>query len=234
MIARIPVEDSGETFALAKKTRRKDKELTAAQLRGDQQGNVLTESLREDKHLGPFLAIPGKDNGFDIEGLAVVGERLFLGLRGPVLRGWAVVLEVEVAMDDDDPARLGLKAIGEANGPYRKHFLHLGGLGIRDLCVSGADLLILAGPSMDLDGPVAIFRWPGGAKPDDASIVPADRLERLVDVPYGRGSDRAEGVAWFTDDSQSRRMLVVYDAAADHRQPDDHSIVADLFMLPAM
>ena len=59
-------------------------------------GNDLTEALRGDEHLGSFLAIPGKDNGFDIEGLAVAGERLFIGLRGPVLRGWAVILEVEL------------------------------------------------------------------------------------------------------------------------------------------
>lgn len=40
-----------------------------------------------DPHFAPYLAIPGKGNGFDIEGLAVDGQRLFLGLRGPVLLG---------------------------------------------------------------------------------------------------------------------------------------------------
>ncbi|MNG03413.1 hypothetical protein D3C84_864920 [compost metagenome] len=35
---------------------------------------------------------------------------------------------------------------------YRKHFFALNGLGFRDLCTSGDDLLILAGPTMDLDG----------------------------------------------------------------------------------
>jgi L-seryl-tRNA(Ser) seleniumtransferase len=39
--------------------------------------------------------IPGKDNGLDVEGLASVGDRLLVGLRGPVLRGWAIVLEIE-------------------------------------------------------------------------------------------------------------------------------------------
>ena len=31
--------------------------------------------------------IPSNDNGFDVEGLAVSGNRVFLGLRGPVLAG---------------------------------------------------------------------------------------------------------------------------------------------------
>lgn len=66
----------------------------AAQLRCDDQGNDLTKALRRDGHLRSYFSIPGKDNGFDIEGLAVVGKKIFLGLRGPVLRGWAVILEL--------------------------------------------------------------------------------------------------------------------------------------------
>lgn len=40
------------------------------------------------------MAIPSKDNGLDIEGLAVDGRRLLLGLRGPLLRGWSAPLEI--------------------------------------------------------------------------------------------------------------------------------------------
>ena len=50
------------------------------------------------------------------------------------------------------PSMLRLREIGSHGLPYRKHLLELGGLGIRDLCVDGDDLLILAGPTMDLDG----------------------------------------------------------------------------------
>jgi hypothetical protein len=83
-----------------------------------------------------------------------------------------------------DSARQSRKRLGTVEGDGNRYLIaRIPVEDIRDLCVSGADLLVLAGPSMDLDGPVAIFRWPGGAKPDDASIVPADQLERLVDVP---------------------------------------------------
>jgi len=73
----------------------------------------LTEALRGDQHLGLFIVIPGKDNGFDIEGLAGAGKRLFIGLRGPVLRGWAVILEVELKEDIEQPFTLRLTTIGQ-------------------------------------------------------------------------------------------------------------------------
>ncbi|WP_445187429.1 DUF3616 domain-containing protein [Pseudonocardia sp. Cha107L01] len=97
----------------------------------------LANLLAEDEHLAPFLAIPAKDNGFDVEGLAVHGETLYVGLRGPVLRGFAVVLEL--LPEEAAPGRLRLVPI-EGERCYRKHFLDLGGLGVRDLCPHGPDL----------------------------------------------------------------------------------------------
>src|SRR4030095_377034 len=90
-----------------------------------------------------------KDNGLDVEGLAVHGDTLYIGLRGPVLRGWACVLEVLPTTDDRDPTRLRVAAFSDG-ARYRKHLLDLGGLGVRDLCPDGDDLLVLAGPSMAL------------------------------------------------------------------------------------
>jgi len=233
LLARIPLVERDGTYALTKKDQRNGKERTAAQLHGNHKGNDLTKALREDEHLGAFLGIPGKDNGFDIEGLAVAGDRLFLGLRGPVLRGWAVILEVELKKDNETPSFLRLKSIGPNDRLYRKHFLHLGGLGIRDLCVQGSDLLILAGPTMDLDGPVTIFRWPNGTDPNGERVVPASELERVLDVPCGQGVDHAEGMTLFSPDGGTvRSLLVAYDAASKHRQPRKSTVAADVFPLP--
>ena len=52
---------------------------------------------------------------------------------------------------------------------YRKHVLRLDGLGVRDLCPHGEDLLVLAGPTMDLDGPVHVFRWHGACAAEIAA-----------------------------------------------------------------
>lgn len=95
ILARIPVVDNEDGVEIVKKHKKKSKHYHAAQLVGDDTGNELTKALRKDLHIGPFMGVPGKDNGFDIEGLAVCGKRIFLGLRGPVLRGWAMILEIE-------------------------------------------------------------------------------------------------------------------------------------------
>jgi len=233
LLARIPIVERDGTYTLAKEDRQNGKKRTAAQLHGSDKGNDLTDALEKDEHLGSFLAIPGKDNGFDIEGLAVVGERLLIGLRGPVLRGWAVILEVELKEDKEEPSTLRLKAIGPNNRLYRKHFLHLGGLGIRDLCAQGSDLLILAGPTMDLDGPVTMFRWPGGTEPKGEAVVPASELERVLDVPYGQSVDHAEGMTLFSPDGgKARSLLVVYDSVSENRQLGESTVTADVFLLP--
>lgn len=238
LLARIPIEESNGSYVLTKKNKKR----TAAQLDGDEQGNELMDALAEDKHLQRFFAkdknfdfgIPSKDNGFDIEGLAVADGHLFIGLRGPVLRGWAMILEVAPEEDKNDRTKLNLKPIGSDERPYRKHFLQLNGLGIRDLCVQGDDLLILAGPTMDLDGPVAVFRWSNGAKLKEEAIVPRDKLEQLVDIPYGQGVDHAEGMVLLIPPNGSKpdSILVVYDSAAPSRQTGDNTLAVDVFRLP--
>ena len=230
LLARIPVVEAEASYRLA----RRDGQRAAARLAGNGESNELTDALRNDPHLAPFLAIPGKDNGFDIEGLAVADGRLFLGLRGPVLRGWAVILELEVETDADSPERLHLKPIAHDNHPYLKHFLQLGGLGIRDLCRHGDDLLILAGPTMDLDGPVRVLRWRAGAKRHTSGeLVPDAALQWVQDIPYGAGVDHAEGMTLFSPDSgKTQALLVVYDTAAEQRKQGDNAVMADIFPLP--
>lgn len=193
-------------------------------------GDAITDLLEDDPHLAPFLAIPGKDNGVDIEGVAVRGDRVFVGLRGPVLRGWAVLIELRPDTHPGDPGRLRLRPV-DGDAPYRTHFLDLGGLGIRDLCPHGDDLLILTGPSMDLDGPVRLVRWPGAATAEEPEIVPADSVEVLGDLPYGHGDDHAEGIA-LLDEPGGPRLLVVYDSPAPDRHTPAGGILADVVALP--
>jgi hypothetical protein len=97
LLACLPVEtDADGRPAVVRKA--KDGR-AASLLEGDAEANMLTRLLEKDAHFGPFMTIPGKDNGFDIEGLAVDGQRLLLGLRGPVLRGWSALLEMRVELN---------------------------------------------------------------------------------------------------------------------------------------
>ena len=235
LLARIPLEDDPDAGGLVPRRACDDPDgggtLTAARLRGDGRGSMLMEELAEDEHLRRFLKIPGKDNGFDVEGLAAKGNRLFLGLRGPVLRGHAVVLEVE-ARDDDAPGLLRLRRIGPRKRRYRKHFLDLEGLGIRELGEDGDDLLVLAGPTMDVRAPAALYRWRGALRLEGESITGRDELEKLMELPHDvdGGYDHPEGVCVFELNGIPRAVLVAYDAASPHRRGPD-GIRTDVFAL---
>ncbi|WP_261575305.1 DUF3616 domain-containing protein [Frankia gtarii] len=203
--------------------------LTAAAL-GLSKQNRLTRALRDDEHLGLFLKIPSKDNGLDIEGLAVVGERIYLGLRGPVLRGWAVVLELRLTEGDGQDLLLAPIG-GDGDGRrYRKHFLDLDGLGVRDILAHGDDLLLLAGPTMDLDGPVRIYRWRGAAHARTSVVVTDEAIERVLELPVGIGDDHPEGIALMPGEPSA--LLVVHDSPAPRRRWHRHEILADIVPLP--
>ena len=237
LLARIPIVEKDGTYTLEPEVEQEGQKRTAALLDCTPTGSRLTEVIECDKHLKKFLSIPGKDNGFDIEGLARVGNRVFIGLRGPVLRGWAVILEIEPEVSKKDPSKLKLKIIDsdEDGSTYRKHFIRLDGLGIRDMCAQGDDLLILAGPTMDLDGPVAVYRWKGGAKPEKESVI-FDAELKDGDIPFKKGKDHAEGMTFFSGEGlEGASLLVVYDSASDskERQPGENVLVADIFKLPA-
>jgi hypothetical protein len=105
LIARIPLA-GGEP---AVEMRVGDGTLRAARLAGGRKHDALTRALRNDPHLAPFLGLASKDNGFDIEGVAAApGNRLFLGLRGPVIDGHACVLDVELRTRPRRPRELAL------------------------------------------------------------------------------------------------------------------------------
>ena len=202
----------------------------ALRLKGDSQANLLTRALAGDPHFGPYMTIPGKDNGFDIEGLAVDGRRLLLGLRGPVLRGWSALIEIEVEARGD---QLRLVPLDDSGTFLRKHFLQLDGLGVRDLHFSGDDLYILAGPTMVLNGDIRVFKWPLGRTVMRASREPVrfeSALTESVSLPHGRGTNRAEAICDLPPAMAGGkpRWLVLYDAPGTDRREGEHTVFGDL------
>lgn len=238
LLGRVPLT-GGRLARSAPDPDRPDRPLAAARLADGDGGNALVEALRGDAHLGPFLQtvhgnavlpLAGKENGFDVEGLAVLGRRLFLGLRGPVLRGWAMLLEIEP--QDTAPGRLGLARLDDKDRRYRKHFLKLDGLGIRELAADGDDLLILAGPTMMLRGQMRVYRLRNVASLAADSLTPAGdaRLVPLFDLPTVADGDNAEGFTRY-DQAGGAGLLVVYDTPAAERRPAPGEVFADVFRL---
>ncbi|MFQ4136611.1 DUF3616 domain-containing protein [Nodosilinea sp. PGN35] len=232
LLARLPILN-GEIVPTYARSDSPGDTRTAATLKKVDGHNLLLDALAEDEHLGVFLQmqLPSKDNGFDIEGIAVSGSKIFLGLRGPVLRGWAIILEIEV--EDGDPGELTLKDLG-GGCLYRKHFLDLNGQGIRELCLHHGDLLVLAGPTMELEGAMQMFRLKDVLDHTDDTLWSQDsgRLEVLFDLPFTIGSDHAEGLVLLPCLGYDNGLMVVYDSPNDSRRPSPTSIFADVFRLP--
>ncbi|PSN13610.1 DUF3616 domain-containing protein, partial [filamentous cyanobacterium CCP5] len=155
-----------------------------------------------------------------IEGIAVAADRVFVGLRGPVLRGWALLLELFLTADDEATLKLD-----KSRDRYRKYWLDLGGHGIRDLCFAGSDLLILAGPTLDIDGLAHLYRLPAALRGLEGHWFTPEPLLELLDQYR---SQKAEGMTLVADDSQ---LMVVYDAP-DPGRIQDTSVLADIFALP--
>jgi hypothetical protein len=233
LLARLPILNGEIVPTYARSNGKTDDALTAASLKKVDGHNLLMETLAEDEHLGPFLQmrIPSKDNGFDIEGIAANGNQIFLGLRGPVLRGWAIILEIEV--EESEPGTLTLKDLGDGE-LYRKHFLDLNGQGIRELCLHDGDLLVLAGPTMDLEGAMQMFRFEDVLEHSKDTLWNQDsgKLKVLFDLPFTIGSDHAEGLTLTPCLGFEDSLMVVYDSPDSDRRPGKKSVFADIFRLP--
>jgi len=64
-------------------------------------------------------------------------------------------------------------------------------------------------------------------------MVTADALQFVLDIPYGASVDHAEGMTLFSPDGgKTQSLLVVYDAVAEARKPDENAVLADVFALP--
>lgn len=232
LLARIPIQQ-GIPVQACPDPCNGDRQLTAASLEKTETGNILIDALKKDVHFGSIIAaqFPSKENGLDIEGLAVRGSKILMGFRGPVLRGWAVIIELEV--EETAPETLTLKEIGPEGRLYKKHFLDLNGLGIRELCLEGDDLVVLAGPTLDLDGGMKMFRLTGMFEREGDTIVTQDEtsLKVLFDLPFKLGTDRGEGLALLPCLGQPNSLLVVYDSPDPARIVNSDSVFADVFRL---
>ncbi|MGV3539979.1 MAG: DUF3616 domain-containing protein [Rufibacter sp.] len=235
LLARIPLVQDAATgeynlHKVCPDPNNPSQKLWAAQLKGSAKSNQLIDALAHDPHLEDFLPIPGKDNGFDIEGMALHEDRILLGLRGPVLRGWAILLEIMVQETEGKDA-LQLVAVTKDGLLYKKHFLHMSGKGVRELRLHENDLYILAGPTMDLDGVIAVYRWRNAVTHTQLNeqVVHRQDLEHLFDVPYGSGvtsgQDKAEGLTIY----DQNQIVIVYDSPSAIRKPAANAVVADVY-----
>lgn len=139
--------------------------------------------IENDPILAPFLKLPSKENGIDIEGIAVRDQTLYLGFRGPVIRGnLTPVLQLQLSKKTFK--------VKQADTLW----LNLGGFGIRDMVATPQGFTLLTGPVNELPDQYQLVHWRGNtqlAKPLAAS------------QPIAHQS-KPEGITWF----QNRYWLV--------------------------
>jgi Protein of unknown function (DUF3616) len=136
-------------------------------------------------------------NGLNIEGLAVVGGKLYAGLRAPILgkNAFLVVVDVDRLFDAARP-------IGEAD--VSEIALDLGGRGVRDLAVlADGRLLVLAGPAQSDDLSFALY----AVEPASKAVTP---IADLVDVPPDA---KAEALHILAQDAAALDLLILFDGA---------------------
>lgn len=170
----------------------------------------LRRALADDGYLAPFLDLPSKENGLDIEGIAAARDGVLLGLRGPLVDSIAVVVHLKLGRE------LGIKG-------HRLSFLDLGGLAVRDLARVGDSVVVLAGPVSDAGGPYRLYEWqPHGT----AGIEPTREL-----LSWPSNGEKPEGICAFEHGGKPG-VLVVYDKPASKRL-EGTLYAADWAPLPA-
>jgi hypothetical protein len=154
----------------------------------------LYDVLKNDPLLGRFVEIPSKENGIDIEGLAVdqSGQQLWIGFRSPVLQGQFVPV---LKLSFDNPQR------------YELLLVRLEGYGIRELTAVQGGFLVIAGPAGEIDVPGRLYFWNGNdCLPNRA---PASLPKLLGEIP---GPGKPEGLVVLNETPTDWEVLVAYDA----------------------
>jgi len=160
---------------------------------------TLRNIIQNHKVLKTFSQIPSKENGIDIEGIAVVDDWIYVGFRGPVFRNNYVPV-LKLKFDD-------------AENTASLLWVNFGGGGIRDMAKVDNGFLIISGPVGDGPGAYSVHHWDGrdmipGKKREQAEIGKVNKLGD-IDAPDG---GKAEGILVLGGtDIGSYEFMIIFD-----------------------
>jgi len=156
----------------------------------------LNDTIDDDDELETFRNIPSKENGVDIEGLAIDGNKLRVGFRGPVFReGYTPVLRV--AFDDPDDAK--------------KVFVGLHGRGIRGMTAVAGGFLLIGGPVGDVDVSYELYFWDGEEGVPGSDKPGVGPLASLGTIPLPDPVAKAESVVLMKESGTTYDVLILFD-----------------------
>lgn len=160
----------------------------------------LRDFFEQNKILEDFLGIPSKENGIDLEAVALKDGRVFVGFRGPVLRdGYVPVLD----FDFEEPEEANLR------------FANLGGRGFRDLIAVDGGFLLIGGPVGDAPVSYELYFW-NGEDCVPGTDVPLPTLpEPLGTIPLPSTEAKPEGLTVLSETDSHFDVLIVFDGIAE-------------------
>jgi Protein of unknown function (DUF3616) len=157
---------------------------------------------------GKAAAFFGKDlessNGLNIEGVAVQGDTIWFGLRGPVRKSKAAYL---VSGDVDDLFKAGNK---RSKAKPEVVPVELVGLGIRDIApLPDKRLLVVAGAAHGPEVPFKLFV----VDPARETVTPVGRLTAVTQQVDGEmKTGKAEGVTLLDTTADKAQIVVLFDS----------------------
>lgn len=157
----------------------------------------VKDILSSDPVIGVFTNIPSKENGVDIEGIAVDNNKIYLGFRGPVLRLNYVPI---MMLTFDNPK------------DYKLVYVNLGGQGIRDIVKVKDGFLIIGGPVGDKQGVYQLWHWNGLDCIPDENIGKKLYVTKLGEIPTPNET-KAEGIDIIEETDDYYKVIIVYDGA---------------------
>jgi Protein of unknown function (DUF3616) len=172
----------------------------------------LRAMLGSLSHIAPFMDLPSKENGLDIEGLVTFRRKVYIGMRGPVVDNIALVAAIGMTRN----------FIIDETG-ILLHFIDLGGLGVRDMARWGDGILILAGPVNGADSPFRLLQW---TPRRTGKIQDPEKVQDLQP-----GADHPEGICALNR-AGADGLIVLYDSKSGKRTAGTR-YRADWLKLPA-
>jgi hypothetical protein len=183
-----------------------------ARLSDEPQGRVETTFRLTDvlRHASTVSAYFGKDlvddNGLNIEGLAVRGDQLIIGLRGPSIDGKAYLVRTDIGP---------LFAEGHGPGVPSSTTIPIAvpeGTGIRDLTtLPDGRLLLLLGPAQDQGLPYSLARIELPSNPDLDVPIKVETLAELPEIADDDTIGKAEAVVVLNETAVELEVLVLFD-----------------------
>lgn len=164
----------------------------------DIQSLSLQPELQADPIVNAFIGLPSKENGIDMEGLAIDDKgRLFIGLRGPVLRGnIGMILRIETKKK-----RFEIKK-------SKWLYFDAEGRGVRGITETSDGFLVLTGAVGDQPMSYQVYRWSGKNALAGKDSKPSDFVY-LCDLPDSKG--KPEGIQFLKQSAQHIEFVIVND-----------------------